>query len=189
MSVFQLKGLEHEQFAPLFDLSDRELKARGILRHFAEENAGYPCRVSLQDAGIGDELLLLHYRHHAVDSPYRASGPIYVRRGQKRQVLAPDIIPDYVLRRIISVRAYNAKHMMIAAEVSEGSGVAHVLNKILADAAVAYVQLHNARQGCFSCQVDRAWCVAPTNCGRLVQAIIPEGQPLDTMPIPTPGKP
>ena len=41
---------------------------------------GYPCRISLQDAEVGEEVLLLTFRHQAVASPYAASGPIYIRR-------------------------------------------------------------------------------------------------------------
>lgn len=153
--MFQLKGIDHKPFAPLFELSDKELEAQGIRRSIADRNAAYPCRVSLQDAEIGDELLLLPYHHHRVDSPYQASGPIYIRRGQKQKVLAPNVIPDYVSRRLISIRAYNLKHMMVTANVCEGDEVAGVLDRVFDDSAVAYVHLHNAKQGCFSCLVDR----------------------------------
>lgn len=155
MSTFQLIGIDHEQFAPLFELSDTELATQGIVRRIADSDFGYPCRVSLEDAAAGDELLLLHYLHHAVDSPYRASGPIFVRHGQTQRILAPDVIPEYVSRRLISVRTYDEQHMMLAAEVSDGSRVAGVLDKLFANPAVAYIHLHNAKQGCFSCHVRR----------------------------------
>lgn len=155
MTTFQLTGVDHAQFAPLFELSDAALAQQRIVRCVANSDSGFPCRVSLEDAAAGDELLLLHYRHHPVNSPYRASGPIYVRRGQSRRVLAPGVVPDYVTRRLISVRAYDAEHMMIAADVHEGAAVARLLEQMFADSLVAYVHLHNARRGCFSCHVAR----------------------------------
>lgn len=156
MSMFQLSGIEHQPFVPLFELSDAELAERRIVRRIADSDTGFPCRVSLEDAAAGDELLLLHYTHHSADSPYRASGPIYIRRGKARRVLAPGVVPDYVTRRIMSVRAYDAGQMMLAAEVTEGLRVARVLQEMFADPAVAYVHLHHAKQGCFSCHVRRA---------------------------------
>jgi hypothetical protein len=156
MSSFQLTGIEHEPFEPLFELTDAELAAQGIVRSIADSHPGFPCRVSLEDAAVGEELLLLHYLHHPVGSPYRASGPIYIRRGKTRRVLAPGVVPDYVTRRIISLRAYDSEHMMRAAHVSEGTGVAGVLERLFTDPAVAYIHLHNAKQGCFSCLARRA---------------------------------
>ncbi|HET6545145.1 MAG TPA: DUF1203 domain-containing protein [Rhodanobacteraceae bacterium] len=153
--MFQLVGIEHEQFEPLFELSDAELANQGIVRRIADSDSGFPCRVSLEDAAAGDELLLLHYLHHSVSSPYRASGPIYVRRGQTRRVLGPGLVPDYVTRRIISMRAYDSEHMMLSADVLEGSDIARALEHLFTDPAVSYVHLHNARQGCFSCHVRR----------------------------------
>lgn len=155
MAMFQLVGVEHEQFGPLFKLSDAELASRGIVRRIANSDSGFPCRVSLEDASAGDELLLLHYLHHSVSSPYRASGPIYVRRGQTKRVLVPGLVPDYVTRRIISMRTYGSEHMMLSADVQEGSGVARALEQLFTDPAVSYVHLHNVKQGCFSCHVRR----------------------------------
>ena len=156
MSSFQLAGIEPEPFDPLFELSDAELAARGIVRLLADSHPGFPCRISLEDAAVGDELLLLHYLHHPVASPYRASGPIYIRRGQTRRVLPPGVVPDYVTRRIMSVRAYDSEHMMHAAHVAEGAAVSGVLEQLFTDPAVAYIHLHNAKQGCFSCLARRA---------------------------------
>lgn len=156
MSSFQLVGIDHEPFEPLFELSDAELAAQEIVGSIADSHPAFPCRVSLEDAAVGDGLLLLHYLHHPVGSPYRASGPIYIRRGQARRVLAPGVVPDYVARRSISVRAYDSEHMMRAAHVSEGTGVAGVLEQLFTDLAAAYIHLHNAKQGCFSCLARRA---------------------------------
>ena len=98
--MFRLTGLDPAQFDPLFALPDVVLAARGILRRVADADVAFPCRVSLADAAIGEELLLLPWRHHAVDSPYQASGPIYVRRGVRAARLGVGEVPEYVRRRL-----------------------------------------------------------------------------------------
>ena len=156
MARFQLHGLDAGPFAPLFELDDAALAARGMRRRRADAEFGYPCRVSLRDALPGEQLLLLPFEHHAVDSPYRALGPIYVRRAAQPAQLAPGEVPTYVTRRLISLRAYDRGGMMLAADVIDGAAVGSQLEKFFEDAAIAYVHLHNARPGCYSCRAERA---------------------------------
>ena len=155
MPSFRLAGLDPAPFAPLFLLDDTALAARGMARRFADADHGFPCRVSLQDARRGDELLLLPYEHQPAHSPYRASGPILVRRDAHRRVLAPGEVPPYVTDRLISLRAYDAAHLMIDAEVCGGSAVGDWLEAAFRRAEVACVHLHNARRGCYSCIAER----------------------------------
>lgn len=155
MPSFQLSGLHHEQFDSLFALSDVQLHSFGVVRRVATENFGFPCRVSLQDAAVGDEVLLLTYQHQSAASPYRASGPIFVRRGAKRCELPAGTVPPYVSRRLISLRAYDADHMMIDATVCDGAAVAEHLEQSFTKPEIAYVHLHNAKRGCFSCLASR----------------------------------
>ena len=155
MHAFQLVGIDHEPFEHLFQLSDEQLKEFGAVRRVATEKPGFPCRLSLEDAEAGEELLLLPYEHHPVESPYQASGPIFVRRGAKQRELPIGEVPPYVTRRVISLRAYDAAHMMVDAAVCEGTLVATELQRLLGNYNVAYIHLHNAKQGCFSCRVDR----------------------------------
>jgi hypothetical protein len=154
--MFRIVGLDPTAFEPLFALPDAELAARGMRRVHADADLGFPCRTSLADAAAGEELLLLPWRHHDVASPYRASGPIYVRRGARAAQLAPGEVPAYVTRRLMSLRAYDREGFMRDAEVVDGAQVAASLEGLLADPAVAYVHLHNARPGCYSCAALRA---------------------------------
>jgi hypothetical protein len=155
MSTFRLVGLEHAQFAPLFERTDAELRSQGILRTRATTRPGYPCRISLEDAVVGDEVLLLPYAHHRVDSPYKSLGPIYIRKGVTQAVLAPGEVPDYVASRLMSLRAYDDENMMVAAQVCPGAEVAAHISRLFDDPGVAYLHLHNAAQGCFSCLANR----------------------------------
>src|SRR6185437_16999334 len=105
---YRITGLPAEQFAPLFDLSDEALAARGVVRRTADERRpGYPCRVSLTDSEAGDELLLVNYEHHAVSSPYRMRFAIYVRKGEQTYD-AIDEVPEQLRVRMLAVRAFDA---------------------------------------------------------------------------------
>lgn len=153
---FQLVGLDHAQFEPLFRLSDKELMEHHAERHLATESPGYPCRVSLQDAKVGEELLLLSFLHQPAASPYHASGPIFVRRGAKQRRLEVGEVSSYVTSRLMSVRGYDKAHMIVAASVCDGVLLAKELETYFSNDQVDYIHLHNAKQGCFSCQVIRA---------------------------------
>ncbi|WP_440224431.1 DUF1203 domain-containing protein [Dokdonella sp. MW10] len=154
-ATFRLIALDHERFENLFALDDRQLRAIGAERRIADAPTGYPCRVSLEDAAVGDELLLLPFEHQPADSPYRASGPIFVRKGVIRRDLPPGDVPPYVTRRLISIRAYDTAHRIVSGRVCQGVDVARELEALCLDRAVAYAHLHNAAYGCFSCRVER----------------------------------
>jgi hypothetical protein len=153
---FQLVGAPFEPFASLFSLPDQALAELDARRVVAAEKPGYPCRVSLADAEIGEELLLLPFAHQPARTPYRASGPIFVRRAARQCTLDAGVIPDYVRLRQMSVRAYDAAHLMIDAAVCDGKDAAAAILEMFDNSDVAYIHLHNARRGCFSCRVNRA---------------------------------
>lgn len=155
MASFILRGLNPELFAPLFELDDAALAAQQMARMTATRANAFPCRVSLIDAEVGEELLLLPYVHQSADSPYRASGPIFVRRHAAVANVAVDVVPELVRRRLISARAYDGADRIVDAEVCEGTRVAVWLQRAFDVPDIAYVHLHNARYGCFSCRADR----------------------------------
>ena len=70
---FRITGLPAEPFAPLFALSEDALRERGAVRKTVDQPNAYPCRISLTDAEPGDTVLLTHFEHHPVDSPFRSS--------------------------------------------------------------------------------------------------------------------
>ena len=152
---FQLIGLDPAEFQHLFDLTDAQLEEYSAKRCYATESPGYPCRVSLQDARVGEELLLLPFLHQPAASPYRALGPIFVRRDAQRSKTPIGELPSYVTSRLMSVRAYDSSHMMVAASVCEGQAASAEIQAYFARDDVAYIHLHNAKQGCFSALVAR----------------------------------
>lgn len=155
MANFQLHALDAAQFQTWFALDDAALAAQGARRIVVDEAHAYPCRISLTDAEPGSQVLLLHYAHHAVRSAYRASGPIFVQYGARSAQTAPGDIPDYLQRRLISLRAYDNKGNLRCAEVAPGTEIAPLLQAWLEQTEIAYVQLHNARYGCYMCEARR----------------------------------
>jgi Protein of unknown function (DUF1203) len=152
---FRIVGLPLAQFRALFSLDENELARKGARRLEVDAKPGFPCRVSLQDAEIGERIILVPFVHHDVESPYRASGPIFVRDAAKQIELAPGEIPDVVSSRVISIRAYNDKAMMMNAAVTPGKDLKSQIEKFFGDAKISYLHLHNAGAGCYSCRVER----------------------------------
>lgn len=152
--TFRFQGLPSERFAPLMALSDAALAGQGIRRVVADEKPGFPCRVSLADAEPGERLLLLNFEHQPGDTPYRASGPIFVREAVVAAFKGTEV-PEQLRCRLLSLRAYDAEGMMVDADVTEGTAIETLLERLFADPAVDYVHVHFARRGCFAARVDR----------------------------------
>jgi hypothetical protein len=153
---FRITGLPAEQFAPLFELSDEELSSRSAVRRIADERTpGYPCRVSLTDSHAGDELLLVNYEHHAVQSPYRMRFAVYVRRGEETYD-AMDEVPEQLRTRTLAVRSFDADGMMVAWELADGRQLVAAIERLFADQRAAYLHVHFAAPGCYAAQVRRA---------------------------------
>jgi hypothetical protein len=152
---YMLQGLEPALFQPLFQLDDEALAARGMRWMAVNAPIGFPCRISLEDAAIGERVLLLPFVHQDSRSPYRASGPIFVRRGINEARRIADELPPYLTLRPLSVRAYDAADDIVDAEVIDGAAAAPLIERYLARDDVAYLHLHFARRGCYACCVNR----------------------------------
>ena len=153
---FQLIALASEQFISLFTQSDAELQVTGARRMIVDQKPGYPCRVSLIDAEVGETVILLAFTHHNVSSPYRASGPIFVRSGARTASPAVGEIPAMFRHRLLSIRAYDASAMMVGAEVVKGSELEEIIERLFGNESVSYLHIHNAQPGCYNCCVVRA---------------------------------
>jgi len=153
---FRIRGLAPEPFAPLVLLDDDALAVRGIQRLTADEPHSAPCRISLTDAEPGERLLLLAYEHQPAASPFRASGPIFVREALDQPFDAIGQIPDAIARRMISARAYDADAMMVEGELVPGGDLEPLLERWLARSEVDVVHLHYARRGCYAALAERA---------------------------------
>jgi hypothetical protein len=153
---FQISPLPRREFEWLFSLTDSQLSAVcGAKRIIVDRNPGYPCRVSLQDAAVGEPVILLNYMHQGASSPFRASHGIYVRANAEEARLAPGEVPQMLRTRLLSVRAFDAAGMLVDADVVEGVVLEPLLEKLLREPSAEYLHVHFARPGCYAARVDR----------------------------------
>jgi hypothetical protein len=151
--AFRILGLPANNFTHLFALSDRDLAAQGGVRRTADGN--YPCRVSLTDSQPGEELLLVNYERHAVDSPYRMRFAIFVREGDQTYDEVNEI-PEQLRKRTLAVRSFDANGMMVDNRLVDGQEIEPVIEKLLTPSKVAYLHVHFAAAGCYAARVERA---------------------------------
>lgn len=150
---FRISGVPAAQFADLFCLSDEALATRGAVRQIAGD--GTPCRISLTDAELGEEVILVHYEHHPVATPYRSGFAIFVREGEQRYDKV-DQVPLQLRSRMLSVRAYDDAGMLVDAELVDGTELEAAIQRLFADRQVGYLHVHFATFGCYAARVERA---------------------------------
>ena len=153
---FQIHALPAARFAGLFALSDADLRARNARRMVVNTYPGTPCRVSMVDAAVGETVILANFTHQPANTPYRASHAVFVREGASQACFAAGEVPAVLRTRLISLRLFDPDHLMIDADVVEGTGLAHALETAFEAANVAYIQLHYAKPGCFAAHATRA---------------------------------
>ena len=152
---FQVQAIEAPTVQHFFELDDQQLAAQGALRKIVDQKPGFPCRISLKDAEIGEEVILFPYAHHTVDSPYQASGPVFIRRGVATASLALNELPEMLWNRYLSLRAYDNQGMMIDARTIHGAQLSETIQQVFDLPSVIYIQVHNAGPGCYNCQINR----------------------------------
>lgn len=153
--TFRITGLDPAPYRRLHALSDEALSAEGVRRVRVESKPSAPCRISLDDAEIGETVLLLNFEHQAADTPYRQQGPIFVRETEA-QCDVVDTIPPALARRVLSLRGFDSEHMMIEADLTDGADAAAMIERFFANPDVAYIHAHYARRGCFAALISRA---------------------------------
>ncbi len=152
---FRITGLSPEPFRHLFGLPDHELKQHRALRVIAEDR-GYPDRIEMCEAEIGESLLLLNHVCQSAETPYYATHAIYVREYAVAAYDRINEVPSVMRTRLLSLRAYNATGMIIGAEVVQGTDIEAAIERLFSDQNAAYIHAHNAGRGCYSGRIDRA---------------------------------
>lgn len=153
---FQIKALPKAAFSHLFGMSDAELAERQACRQVVTAKPGTPCRVSMADAEIGETVILLNFAHQPEKGPYQATHAIFVRECADQARIAINEVPQVIRSRLMSVRQFDDRHMMIDADVVPGEMVGPVISKALGNAGTAYIHLHYAKPGCFAASVHKA---------------------------------
>jgi len=151
---FKISAIKND-YNYMFNLNKEELITKGAIKVTADEYPGFPCRVSLEDAKIGEEVILFPFQHHQTSSPYQSIGPIFIRKNAKSADLKINEIPKMLLHRLLSLRIYDKKGMMIDAKTIEGKVLKNEIKIIFRNNLVNYIQIHNSGPGCYNCQVNR----------------------------------
>lgn len=152
--TYMIEGLAPDRFAPLFAMDDAGLAAINARRVIATADTGFPCRISLQDARAGEQLILLHHVSHDVETPYRSAYAIYVRPGVDAARYR-DELPPVFAGRPIALRAFRADAMLKTATLAPTGEADGAIRDLFADDAIAYIDAHNAAHGCFAARIER----------------------------------
>ena len=153
---FVVSALPLAPFKPLFTLSDTELAERGVLRRVVD-GPGAPCRVTLEDAPVGERVLLLNWEHQPADTPFKSRHAIFVREAARDTSFAPgEIPPVFAARQFLSLRAFDAAGMMVDAELTPTAELPEAVDRLLANPEAAYLHAHYAGAGCYAARIDRA---------------------------------
>ncbi len=152
---FQISALDIDKFSHLFGQDRESLARQGIQRRVVDNKPGFPCRVSLRDAEVGENVLLMNYVHQPMATPFRASHAIFVREWASQALPDKNEVPKMFRHRLLSVRAFDVAGMMIDADVIDGENLASLIERMLANQSADNLHIHNAKLGCYAALVER----------------------------------
>lgn len=120
------------------------------------DGLGAPCRRCLLDASPGEIVHLIGYDPFPVDSvtPYRGTYAIFVH-AHDCTPFSGTTLPDSQLNRLQVARAFDENHMLVASEIVNRSEFEKVVGEMLADRKASYVNVYNAKPGCFAVRVEK----------------------------------
>ena len=153
---FTITGIAPDEFKPLFNLPEEELKSRGIVRKTANAKPGYPCRITLEDAEPGETLLLLNYESHKAETPYRSSYAIFIRENASAAATFTDELPPVMKGRPIALRIFDTNSNLIGADLDVSGDLVDKINNAFTNPQAAYIHAHNAMHGCFAAEIRRS---------------------------------
>ncbi|SCZ12389.1 DUF1203 domain-containing protein [Microvirga guangxiensis] len=153
---FRIVGLSPEPFRHLYGVSEQDLAIHGVIRYLADECPGYPDRVEMREARVGETLLLLNHVCQPAETPYRATHAIFVREGAEDTYDRVNEVPEVMRLRLLSLRAFDAAGMMLDADIVDGKEIEGLIERLFANPQVNYIHAHYARRGCFSGRIERA---------------------------------
>lgn len=107
--TFQIHALPAGDFQKYFTVSDAELRESNAQVLTVAAKPDVPCRVRLEDADVGERVVLVNYEHQPAQSPYRSSYAVFVAEGAVQAVPAVGEVPEVLAIRTLSVRGFDAE--------------------------------------------------------------------------------
>ena len=121
----------------------------------ASTNPGYPCRVCLRDAEIGESLLLFSYSAFKRPHPSWSVGPVFIHANDCAPSSDRREVPLQLRIRLLALRSYDDADQMVGCDLVEGAQLEELVERLFEDPLAQYIHVHNARAGCFACRIDR----------------------------------
>jgi hypothetical protein len=140
---------------PIDPSAANQLRANGGVRYIADSVPGYPCRQCLQDADIGEALILVSHDPFTTDSPYRSASPIFLHETPCTPPANLHELPNQLTVRQLSVRAFDGDTLIRDAAVIDGIDLDTQLRRFFDDSDTSFVEIHNASRGCWATTVRR----------------------------------
>ena len=153
--TYRIRGLDPAPFQPLFALPDDDLANRGVMRMKVTGKPSFPCRVTLEDREIGEQVLLLNHVSHDVANPYRASHAIFVTEGADEAAEFVDEVPPVLSTRILSLRGFDDQGLMTEALLTQPGEAEAGIRRLFDNPDIATIHAHNATRGCFAARIER----------------------------------
>lgn len=152
---FLIRGLPLENYNHLFFMSDAQLSQHGVKRYVCDAKPGFPDRIEMRDADVGEVLLLINHTSMDKDTPYKASHAIFVREGATKTFEANNEIPPVMFDRLMSLRAFDHQGMMTDAAIATGAEINAFVENALVNEDIAHIDAHTAARGCFIGRIER----------------------------------
>jgi len=152
---YRIEGLDPELFERYRVRRYEQIASMNAERVIADEDFGYPCRVTLEDVSIGESLILLNFEHQPAASPYQSRHAIFISESADKAAIIDNTLPLQLRNRLLSIRAFDVNGKMLDADVVDGVGAEPLISRMLAASTTAYLHIHFAKRGCFAARVDR----------------------------------
>ncbi len=152
---YVVSGLSPKPYSHLYGLSEAALAEKGVKRYVAEATSGFPDRIEMRNTYSGESVLLLNHVSVKEDTPYRASHAIFVLEGAETAYRGEDEIPDVMYSRLLSLRGFDNKGMIVDADVARGADIEPLVARLFDNPRVSHINAHYAAFGCYSGRIDR----------------------------------
>ena len=161
--------------AAIDEVTAELLRQRGGPVHVADEFPGYPCRQCLDDARIGEELILVSHDPFSRKTEYRSASPILLHRTPCTPSTRLELgaLPVQLTRRQLSVRSFDRYETMIDAAVIDGASLEATITTFFENPRSCSIHVHNASRGCWAVSVVRRHRFRP-------DVLVPTGPPSPT---------